>query len=408
MTREAMPTPAYMEAGREDPFPWYHSMRQRHPVWCDERNHLWHLFRYEDVALFLRDHERWSVARRREQLPEDKRGAPTLLSSDPPEHTRLRGLTQPAFTLRRINALEARIEEITQGLIDEALQSRTVDVVDALAFPLPALVICELLGVPESERQRFRALADTLVEVLGRAEEPPAGAGDDGPRVTMAMGDTSPIMGQFLAFCDTLIEGKIKEPGEDLITTLVQARIDGQPLPRAQLQRLVVQFIVAGHETTTNLISNAFLELLRHPEAVARLRAHPELIPAAVEEVLRYSSPVQLRVRTAIRPVTIGDVTIPENSFALGWLQAANRDPSVFPDPDRFDIDRSPNPHIAFGLGNHYCVGAPLARAEAIIALRQWLTRVKDFRRVDDAPLRRGPTFVLRGLKSLPLEATPA
>ncbi|RBM20098.1 cytochrome P450 [Prauserella sp. PE36] len=297
-----------------------------------------------------------------EPSPFSRMIAAHLLNSDPPDHTRLRRLVAKAFTGRTVARLRPRIEQIADELLDDLAGSAEVDLVESYAFPLPITVICELLGVPSEDRDRFRAWSATLIspadaDELGRASH------------------------ELAAYLITLLDRKREAPADDLLSDLVHTSDEGDQLSQAELVSMAFLLLVAGHETTVSLIANGVLALLREPDQLAALRADPSLLPGAVEEFLRFDGPINLAtLRYTTEPVRVGDVELPENAFVLVSLLAANRDEARFPDPDRLDITRSANGHLAFGHGIHYCVGAPLARLEGEIAIGRLLHRFGDLR----------------------------
>ncbi|EHR62321.1 cytochrome P450 family protein [Saccharomonospora cyanea] len=312
-----------------------------------------------------------------------------MLNSDPPQHTRLRTLVAKAFTVRAIERMRPRVEEITDGLLDRMAEQRTVNLLDALAFPLPITVICEMLGIPEHDREDFRRWFGTLLAM-----------GDgDADAVTRA----SASLAEYLT---SLVSGKRRHPGDDLLTELIQASdADHGSLTESELIAMAFLLMIAGHDSTMSLIGNGVLCLLQHPDQLAALRDDPSLVPAAVEEFLRYESPVtQATFRYTGAPVRIGDVEIPEGEFVVVALGSANRDGDRFPDPDRFDPGRDAGGHLAFGHGIHYCLGAPLARMEAQIAIGRLVRRFPDLAlAVDSAELRWRDSTLIRGLEELPV-----
>jgi cytochrome P450 len=307
-----------------------------------------------------------------------------MLNSDPPDHTRLRKLVNKAFTARTISRLRPRIEQITTGLLDD--MSGTVDLLESLAFPLPMTVICELLGIPDDDKEDFHSWSGTLVSASPTEEIERA----------------SSEMSRYLL---TLVEKKRRAPTEDLLSDLVYASDEGDQLSEVELVSMIFLLLVAGHETTVNLIGNGVLALLRHPDQLAALRADPSLVPNAVEEFLRYEGPVNIAtLRFTAEPVRIGEVEIPAGEFVMISLLAANRDSDRFDEPDRFDVTRSAGGHLAFGHGIHYCVGAPLARLEAEIAVGRLLERFGDLRlAAEPETLRWRDSTLMRGLETLPV-----
>ncbi|MET8571507.1 cytochrome P450 [Streptomyces sp. NPDC004783] len=318
---------------------------------------------------------------------------PHMLRSDPPDHTRLRRLVAREFTPRRVEALAPRVQKITDALLDRMLASADgrADLVEALSFPLPISVICELLGVPDLDRDSFRAWSG---DALGATD----------PEVRTA---AAASMARYL---EELLADKRQRPGDDLMSALIHsADGDGDRLSPDELRGMAWLLLVAGHETTVNLISNGVLALLTHPGQLAALRADPTLVDSAVEEVLRYDGPVETPTyRFTTEPLTIGDTVIPGGGeLVLVALADADRDPARFPDPDRFDITRDARGHVAFGHGIHYCLGAPLARLEARIAFRTLLERCENLALdIHPAAIAWRPGLMIRGPQRLPVRFT--
>ncbi|MGH3785727.1 MAG: cytochrome P450 family protein [Pseudonocardiaceae bacterium] len=311
-----------------------------------------------------------------------------MLNSNPPDHTRLRRLVTAAFTRRRIEQLAPRIQQIADELLDAMATVKQTDLIDAFAYPLPLTVICELLGVPAEHRTEFRDRSSIVVTgVLA------------GPDVFAAACTAS------VSYLQELISAKRAEPADDMLSALVAVR-DGQDrLTEDELTSMVFLLLVAGHETTVNLIGNGMLALLTHPEQWALLRAQPDRLPAAIEELLRFDGPLQAATfRLTAEPVTIGEITIPAGEIVLTALITANRDPACTAQPDALDITRTDNPHLAFGHGIHHCLGAPLARLEGRIALAALLTRFPQLRlAVPTEQLTRKPGMLMNGLTALPV-----
>jgi cytochrome P450 len=309
-----------------------------------------------------------------------------MLNSDPPDHTRLRALVAKAFTGRRVERLRPRIEQITDELLAAMGEQVTVDLVRAFAIPLPVTVICELLGIPEADRTDYRRWSDAFVSSAG------------GP----AVNEASRAMTEYLT---ALIASKRERPTDDLLSALIQVRDSGgDRLSEAELVAMTSLLLIAGHETTVNLIGNGVLALLREPDQLAALRADPALLPGAIEEFLRYESPVGIAtMRFTTEPVQLGEVTIPECAVVLVSLGSANRDGTQFADADRLDVTRGPTRHLAFGHGVHFCVGAQLARLEATIAISRLLDRFPELALVDPGQLRWKDSVFLHGLAELPV-----
>jgi cytochrome P450 len=319
---------------------------------------------------------------------------PSFLSLDPPDHTRLRRLVSKAFTPRRIALLEPRIRAITDELLTAAGAAGHLELVSQLAYPLPVRIISELLGVPVSDHPRFAGWSARLANSL----QP--GFGVD-PELAQARAEAADAASQeFAAYFRELIALRRARPQADLLSAMIAAEDAGDQLTEDELVATCVLLLVAGHETTVGLISNATLALLRHPEQFELLRSRPELASAAVEETLRYDAPVQLTGRVALGGLQVGDVTARDGALVMLLLAAAGRDPAVFAEPDRFDIQRGASNHLAFAAGPHFCLGAPLARLEATISVGQIARRVVE-PSLDEGGLSYKPNLNLRGPERL-------
>ncbi|MCA2217959.1 cytochrome P450 family protein [Jidongwangia harbinensis] len=380
---QANPHPVYAEWRRTDPVRWV-----RLPSGLD----AWVVTRYEDARRALSD-PRLSKslpvgAPRSSALSADIGGAVSrhMLASDPPDHTRLRRLVSAAFTARRVEALRPRIEEIADGLLDAMSGRDRVDLIDAFAFPLPIQVICELLGIPAADQDSFRAWSTIIVTG--------SQSGDRLPGAMRAM----------VAYIRGLIADRRAHPGDDLLTGLIEVRDQQDRLSEDELSSMVFLLLIAGHETTVNLIGNGAFLLLSRRERWDRLRADPALLPGAIEEFLRYDGPVEAATfRVAAEDLEIGGQAIAAGQPVLVLLLSANHD-DRFPDADEVLLDRAHNPHLGFGHGIHYCLGAPLARLEAQIAFGKLLGRFPELRlAVPAEDLAWRPGLLLRGLRSLPV-----
>jgi cytochrome P450 len=385
---------------RRDPYPFYRGFRERGLV----RLRLFGGFaaaRYTDVERILREP---AFSTNREQVALMKtlhratRGAPdfrdlienNLLMIDGRRHRRLRGLVSKAFTPRRVEALRPRVEALVDELLERMAGHSEPDLIRDLAQPLPTFVIAELLGVPAADHARFRAWSDALVELL----DPLSGhEGLDPPK--RATRELSAYMRELLA-------ERRRAPREDLLSAMSEAEEEGDSLSEGELVALASLLLAAGNETTTNLIGNAVLLLLRHPDERKRLQDDLALLPSAVEECLRVEPPIQLTDRAVVEPVELAGVRLEPGTIVAALLAAANRDPEQFPDPDRFDVGRSENRHLAFGLGNHFCLGASLARLEAQVTLAALLRRFPDLDGPAEPPAWK-PSVVLRGPTALPV-----
>ncbi|MEU6097316.1 cytochrome P450 [Streptomyces sp. NPDC047079] len=375
-----------------DPHHVYAELRERGPVhWVrtppPNAWETWLVVGYEAARAALAD-PRLSKDSTKQGVfvAEDQAMGRHLLIVDPPEHTRLRSLVARAFTMRRVEALRPRIQQITDELVEEMLPKGRADLVEALAYPLPITVICELLGVPDIDRVTFRALSNETVTPSSRE------AGLAAAR-------------RLAVFLDELIEDKRRAaPADDLLGDLIRTRAeDGDRLSDSELRAMAFLLLVAGHETTVNLITNGVHTLLTHPEQLAALRADMTLLDGAVEEMLRFEGPVQTATyRYASEPLEIAGTAIAEGDPVIIGLDAAGRDGSRYPDPHLFDVHRAPQGHLAFGHGMHFCLGAPLARLEARTALRTLLDRCPNLS-LDGPPGAWLPGMLMRGVRSLPV-----
>lgn len=367
---------------REDPlnpFPFYRRMRESQPVFYDQQGERWLVFSYAEVEQVLNNHAVFSSVRQPAQ------SNPSLLSMDPPRHRQFRSLVTQAFTPRTVAQLTEPVTHLVSSLLDEVAPTGKMDVIDHLAYPLPVIVIAELLGIPREDRALFKAWSDVVINGLGD---------------TQRQNDVLPAMNEYFL---RVMEERRKQPRNDLISALLQAQVDGEHLTKEDMLSFCVLLLVAGNETTTNLIGNALLCFDEAPEVMEQLRAEPERIPMAVEEVLRYRSPIQRTSRIALSDTVLGDQQIREGQRVFVMLGSANRDEAQFPDPEHFDIGRTPNRHLAFGHGIHFCLGAPLARLEAKIALTLMLERFQDLRRVRDVALEPMENTLVYGVKHLPM-----
>ncbi|MFD7300666.1 MULTISPECIES: cytochrome P450 family protein [Streptomyces] len=387
------------ESFTRDPYPVYARLRAQGPVhrirMPEGGASAWLVVGYEAGRAALADprlSKDWSKAS--PSLPLDAvSSGPHMLRADPPDHTRLRKLVAREFTGRRVEGLAPRIQKTTDALLDRMLTAPDgrADLVEALSFPLPISVICELLGVPDLDRDSFRSWSNDAI-----------GATDPAVRKAAAA--------SMARYITELLEVRRQRPGDDLMSALMHgAGDDGDRLSPEELLGMAWLLLVAGHETTVNLISNGVLALLTHPSQLAALRADPSLIDNAVEEMLRYDGPVETPTyRFTTEPVTIGDTVVPGGGeLVLVALADANRDPARFDSPDRFDITRDARGHVAFGHGIHYCLGAPLARLEARIAIGSLLERCTDIALdIHPAAIMWRPGMLIRGPRSLPLRFT--
>jgi cytochrome P450 len=383
-----------------DPYPAFAWLRDHEPVHWSESLGAWVVTRYADALeiwnrpeLFSSDRFRKVRAEFTSQRP-DVRAVAAVLSEwlvfrDPPDHTRLRTLLQKSFTPRQLASSRPRIQAAIDALIDAALEKREIDFVSDFAFPLPAIVIALLLGAPGEDIERIKQWSDQLAAYLG-------GSLDGQDNFTRARAGVEGLVDYFTL----LLREKSRSPGEDLIGLMLRAEHEGHTLSGDEIVANCVLLLFAGHETTTNLLANGLFHLLRDPAARAVLRAHPELDASAVEELLRIESPVPSTVKVTTRDLAFRGATLRAGEMVLPFLSAANRDPRQFDEPDRLDLERAPNRHLAFGWGIHFCLGAPLARLEAALAFRSLLERVPDLAPADPEPRWR-PWLFFRALEEL-------
>ena len=375
-----------------NPYPIYRRLQTRDPVHRSRLIKGWVLSRHEDIDAVLRDSRRFGNDRASTQdanLRFDSEEPRSMLYRDPPDHTRLRSLVSKAFTPRAVRALRPRVEKIADDLLDSLDGAESFDVIDAIAYPLPVAVICEMLGVPQEDRGPFREWSNDASLSI----EPLL----DDRRVATSKDTLSKLRDYF----SDLAERRRADPGEDLVSVLTQIEDEGDRLSHLELQLMLVLLLVAGNETTRNLVGNGLLALLRNPEQLDRLRREPDLIGPAVEELTRYDSPVQIDGRSVREDTEVGGVPMERGQYLMLLLGAANRDPEAFDDPDVLDVSRERNPHLGFGRGIHHCLGAPLARMEAEVMLGKLLERFPNVRLAGTPSRRR--QIVLRGLSSLPV-----
>jgi cytochrome P450 len=395
-------------AVRRDPYALYERGRREVPVHAHLGLpiRLASLFRYADIQSVLRDSELFSndFTRGRVLPPEvealGRQAPPSMLGMDPPDHTRLRSLVNKAFTPRIVRQLEPRLRQVAHSLLDAALEQRDVDLVHALTYPLPVTAIAEIIGVPVADRGQFKVWSDAAVATLGTAFFAPPSA--------LQIQQQLAVRDEMQRYFIPLAESRRQKPQDDLLTGLVQAEHEGSKLDQDEMLAMLVLLLVAGNETTTTLIGNAALTLLDHPGELKRLRDDPSLLSTAIDEVLRFESPVQFDPRRATRDTEIAGTPIAENTLLLCWLGSANRDERHFERPDVFDVTRQKNPHLAFGFGTHHCLGHNLARLEASVALEVLLARTSSFERTDREVLPLHPSPVFKAVTKLPVRLEPS
>jgi cytochrome P450 len=378
---------------RRNPFPVYDQLRSASPVFhVPPPFDAWLIFDYEGVWRALSDHDAFSS-----KVPSPPNW---FLFMDPPRHTKQRGLIARAFTPRVVANLEPLIRQLARGLLDAVVERGEMDLVGSYAAPLPMTVIAELIGMSGVDLPRFKRWSDGILRISHTRSGAEAEAA--------ALQEFGAVTAEMDAYLTDLIARRRAAPKDDLITRLVEAEVDGERLTQPEILGFFQLLVVGGQETTVNLISNAMLCFLEHPDQLARVRAAPDLLPAAIEEVLRYRAPLQWLMRTPRRDVELHGQVIPAGKLVLPMIGSANRDPKQFRDPNRFDITRDPNPHVAFGHGIHACLGAPLARLEARIALTDLLDRLKDIQLASAEPWPPRQALNVHGPASLPIRFEPA
>ena len=382
----------------QNPYPAYAALREKGQAHRSRLLNAWIFGHYRDVDVILRDWQRFSSDGRKAKRPgkrtviPDPGASPSMLSLDPPDHRRLRGLVSKAFTPRAVNALEPHVRSLMHELLDGVDNLSGFDLMEAVARPLPVIVIAEMLGVPPEDRPRFRGWSDRRARIL----EPTISAEERADAV-LAAADLD-------AYFAPLVERRRADPQDDILSGLAQAEEEGDRLDGGEVIALMRLLLVAGNETTVNLIGNGMLALMQHPEQLQRLRDDPALIPSAVEELLRYDSPVQLDLRRIVQDCDVNGFPVKRGEDIVVLIGGANRDPGQFEDPDGLDVGREGNSHISFGRGIHACIGAPLARLEARIAIEVLLERFSSIRLSGPPPEFRS-SIVLRGLETLPVAA---
>jgi cytochrome P450 len=368
-------------------YAWFEQMRATQPVWLDKQSGAFHVFRYAEVEHIITDFGSFP----------SQGVCNSILGMDPPHHRTYRNLVASAFTPHTIERLKGRVAEITQALLETVQHKGEVDVVTELASPLPVTVIAELLGIPSTDRPLFKRWADGLLgQQLSDARlfQPDA-------QETQHLGL---IHGQMHDYFIALLEERTRSPRDDLMSTLLQASTDDKQLSMEEVIEFCKLLLIAGHVTTTDLLSQTIRCFDEHPDALEQVRKQPDLLPGAIEEVLRFASPFWRLTRMTRTEVRLTDITIPAGTLVFAWLASANRDAEAFLDPERFDVTRTPNRHLAFGHGIHFCIGAPLARMEATIALPMILQQLPNMRVIREKPLELFEGEFVFGLKHLPVQ----
>ena len=391
----------FLPEHRRDPHATWRRLRETAPVYRSRAFGAWMCTRYDDVLHVLRDENfttdrsevpvvKWITRMTRDDADFQALMLRSLLTIDGPEHRRLRGLVSKAFTPRRVEQLRPRLEEMVEDLLDRAGEAGEMEVVRDLAHPLPVNAIAELMGVPADDREFFRSCSANLVQLL----DPLQGRGGAAP-----MREASHALFEYFR---PLLAERRESPRDDLLSAMIAAEENGETLDELDLLSLSALLLVAGHETTSNLIASGVVTLLRHPDERKRLQDDPGLLKSAIDELLRFESPIQFTDRAAREDCEIGGQRIRRGQLVGAVIGAANRDPERFPDPDRLDLGRSDNHHLAFSQGNHFCLGAQLAKLEAEVALGALLRRFPDFDGPADPPDWRR-SMIIRGPVAVPI-----
>lgn len=407
-------TRAYNLFGPEfkaNPYPTYAAMRAEDPFHrrtaTDGKTNIWFITRYDDVAALLRDHKRLVKDVTNTLTPAERNARPPtpqllqllsnhMLNLDPPDHTQLRALVNKAFTAQVVVQMEERIQRVADELLDAVHHRKEMDLIEEFAFPLPIIVIAELLGIPPRDRRRFRNWSNAFVTPSANLQ-----------RSMKKMKKAGQVMEDFTRYMQRIFDDRRQQPRDDLISRLLQAEEDGDTLREEELFSMVILLIVAGHETVVDFLGNGVLALLQNPEQMALLQRDWSHLPTAIEEMARYDGPIEratMRFAAEDIPVAEGGLTIERGDAVSLVLAAADRDPAQFPNPDAFDITRTPNRHLGFGQGIHYCLGAPLARLEGQIAIQTVLQRYPQLHlTVTPDQLRWRTIPILRGLHHMPV-----
>ncbi|GIG59278.1 cytochrome P450 [Longispora fulva] len=380
-------------------------LRERGDVHFDDKVQAWQVMGYDDVNTVLTDSVTFSsdvsaLAPKQEDFDLFKRG--NFVRLDDPEHRKLRGLVSQAFTPKMIAGLEPRIAEVTTRLLDEAdaAGGDRFDLIDSLAYPLPFIVIAELLGIPASDQLLVRRVADTFFEIHNTdPDESLTELGDKAVR------NVAPLIRELNTYVLDFVRRRRAQPGDDDLTSkLMAVEVDGERMEDEEIVGFIGLLLLAGHVTATSTLGNTVLAFEENPDAAALVRADMSLVPAAIEESLRFRPPFPRLGRTATKDTVLGGQEIAAGDFVLSWLTTANRDERVFTEPDRFDILRTSNPHLTWGKGIHFCLGAPLGRLEVKVALRILMERYSDIRLASDAPIHLRNPWAMIGVNKLPLE----
>jgi cytochrome P450 len=367
----------------EDPYPYYEDWRENKPIWKDEATGFWVLTRHDDVRSILKNSKDYSS----KAMGQNGESSPLpLLTDDPPRHTQLRGLVNKAFTVRMLREIEAQVEKISTDLVDAIEPGKPADIVSALTTPLPVAVISQMMGIPSDRAEDFKRWSDALTGTLAGASL------EQRQQDIMEMG----------AFFTGLIPDRRANSGNDLVSAVVNAEIDGEKLADADIVGFCILLLIAGNETTTNLLGNFLNILVDRPDIFEQLAAEPELIDRGIEESLRFDGPVQFLMRQATQPVEYHGIMVKPGDVVQVVMGSANRDARAYENPNEFSLSRTKSHHHTFGFGIHFCIGAPLARLEAKMAMRCLLRKFKRVQRAD-AVDERVPSHLLRGFHHLNL-----
>lgn len=374
---------------RLNPFPVYENLRKESPVRFDPDRNCWDIFLYEDAEFVLKHHELFSSEQQR--MVE---GADNLLRMDPPRHKQMRDLVSKAFTPKAIQDLTPRIYEITEELLNNVIDQGEMNMIHDFAMPLPVIVIADLLGVPAEDRERFKKWSDVLVK--GVEENTPEA-------LASVKKEHNQVHKELTEYFRGIVAQRRLEPKNDIISALIAAEIDSSKLTEKEIIEFSILLLAAGNETTTNLITNGVKLLTERPDVQHQAMSDLSMIPSMIEEVLRFYPPVQAPTRIAKADVELRGKMIQRGQAVNIWVSSANRDEAKFPQPNEFQIDRKPNPHLTFGKGIHFCLGAPLARLEAKIAFEGLFTKMKDLKRKEGVQIKRTPSPQMYGFVEYPI-----
>ncbi|MFI5422146.1 MAG: cytochrome P450 [Nitrososphaerales archaeon] len=376
-----------------DPSPWYEMMLQTTPIFLEARSNTWNVFTFADVERALTQFSIFSsdsggyTRSSEENGSEDADIMGSMLTTDPPLHTKLRNIVSKSFSPTSISQMEPRVREIATGILNSASPNEGMDMITDFSDPFPVTVIAEMLGIPVADRKKFKKWSDNEI---GSSDEP--------------LATRSEMHRELATYLSKTIQERKKNPRSDLISSIVTSEVDGERLSEREAVSFCILLLIAGNETTTNLLANSIRLFSRH-DSLSALHSNKSLIPSAVEEVLRYSSPVRGMFRIAVKDTEMSGKQIKAGQAVMAWIGAANRDGAKFPHPDKFDIERKPNPHIAFGHGIHMCIGAPLARLESKVAVELLAEKYSSVKlKVSEKQLEPLRNVAVAGVKHLPVK----